>query len=489
VENGAPAESERIWEFTAYDVYAALRAPRVKTTSLKLAQPDVTLVLDRHGVIREISLSDANPDDRADDLIGRPWADTVADFGGDKIMSMFEDARASRVSSFRQVTQRFPGGRELLLEYTTVRLGGSGGFIAVGRNLQAVADLQAKLITAQQTMERDYWKLRQVESRYRILFDASTEAVLLVSAGDLRIVEANPAAIRALGMNPQRAKTLIGRELLPELGAEDREPVQSALAQARELGRAPGILLHLGAERTPWTVRASLMGAEPGPLYLLQFVQIGTGAPGIALDDDVSIEDLVERGPDAFLVLDREGVIISANRAFLDLVQVGTRSQAVGERVGRWLGRPGADMTALLSTLLRHGVVRLFSTTIHGELGIDTEIEISAVLSSEEEPTHVGMMLRDVGRRLAPISGAEGVKSLNLPAAEQVGKSTLRKLVKDTVQVVERHYVEAALQMTGGNRSAAAELLGLSRQNLYSKLDRYGLMGRADADQERDQPD
>jgi DNA-binding NtrC family response regulator len=38
--------------------------------------------------------------------------------------------------------------------------------------------------------------------------------------------------------------------------------------------------------------------------------------------------------------------------------------------------------------------------------------------------------------------------------------------------------------MTGGNRSAAAEVLGLSRQNLYSKLDRYGLMGKADADQD-----
>jgi DNA-binding NtrC family response regulator len=94
--------------------------------------------------------------------------------------------------------------------------------------------------------------------------------------------------------------------------------------------------------------------------------------------------------------------------------------------------------------------------------------------------------LRDVGRRLAPVGEAEGVGALRLPAAEQIGKSTLRKLVKDTVQVVERHYVEAALQMTGGNRSAAAELLGLSRQNLYSKLDRYGLMGKTDADQEED---
>ena len=35
--------------------------------------------------------------------------------------------------------------------------------------------------------------------------------------------------------------------------------------------------------------------------------------------------------------------------------------------------------------------------------------------------------------------------------------------------------VARALQATGGNRTAAAELLGLSRQSLYAKLGRYGL--------------
>jgi DNA-binding NtrC family response regulator len=44
---------------------------------------------------------------------------------------------------------------------------------------------------------------------------------------------------------------------------------------------------------------------------------------------------------------------------------------------------------------------------------------------------------------------------------------------------VERHYIEAALKLTEGNRTAAAEMLGISRQSLYMKLDRYGIDGRA----------
>jgi DNA-binding NtrC family response regulator len=63
---------------------------------------------------------------------------------------------------------------------------------------------------------------------------------------------------------------------------------------------------------------------------------------------------------------------------------------------------------------------------------------------------------------------------------EQIGKTPLRKLVDETTSVVERHHIKAALDLTNGNRTAAAEILGLSRQSLYAKLNRYGL----DADTE-----
>ncbi|NCX89735.1 MAG: hypothetical protein EBX02_11665, partial [Betaproteobacteria bacterium] len=41
--------------------------------------------------------------------------------------------------------------------------------------------------------------------------------------------------------------------------------------------------------------------------------------------------------------------------------------------------------------------------------------------------------------------------------------------------VIERLCIEAALVMTKDNRASAAEMLGLSRQSLYTKLRRYGL--------------
>jgi catechol 2,3-dioxygenase-like lactoylglutathione lyase family enzyme len=58
---------------------------------------------------------------------------------------------------------------------------------------------------------------------------------------------------------------------------------------------------------------------------------------------------------------------------------------------------------------------------------------------------------------------------------ELVGRVTLKDLVRETTDVIERLCIETALRLTGDNRASAAEMLGLSRQSLYSKLRRYGL--------------
>ena len=440
-------------------------------SGVNLAQPDVTLILDLGGIIQDVTLSNEMSGESADDWRGRHWVDTVSD-SGNKVLRMVEDACQSGVSAYRQINQRFPSGREIPMEYTTVRLGGKSGLIAIGRNLKAVAELQSRLIAAQQVMEQDYWKLREVETRYRLLFDASTEAVLLLTAGNLNIVEANPAAIRALGLAR-------GRDLMPEITPEEREPFQAMLQRVRQSGRAPGTVLHLGPTRQAWTVRASLMASEPGPIFLVQLAPAGSHQLQSQRPENIALDEFVDRLPDAFVVVNRDGTIRRANRAFLDLAQVGAEGAVLGERLGRWLSRPGADLSALLSNLQRHGSVRLFATSIQGELGGEAEVEISAVGTPTARPNHIAILMRDVSRRLVPAEGITSLQSALAAVIEQSGKATLRVLVRDTVELVERHYISAALELAGGNRTAASEILGLSRQGFYKKLAQYEIDGHS----------
>ncbi|MBS0531929.1 MAG: transcriptional regulator PpsR [Proteobacteria bacterium] len=442
--------------------------------ALPTMQPDITLLLDMEGVIREATLSPAMHGESVDGWLGRPWIEIAGDMGGDKVKRMVDDARASGISAFRQINQRFPSGLEIPMEFTTVLLGGRAGMLVIGKNLQAVAELQSRLIAAQQTMERDYWKLREIETRYRLVFDASDEAVVIVSPANLRIVEANRAAVEALNSSRRCNEDLGGREFLHEVASEDREAVREMLNRVRERGKALSILVHLGPDAKSWMLRGSLIASDPGHVFLLQFTAAANAGVESEQTTGSTVEKLIDRLPDGFVALDNTGIIRHANQAFLDLIQIGAKGSAIGESLGRWLWQPGADLNALFANIQRHGTVRLFTTTIRGELGTDTEIEISAAQNDGDEK-HVGVLLRNVARRLPAYGEGDMLRGALGPVSEQIGKSSLRKLVKNAVSIVEQHYVKQALELAGGNRTATAELLGLSRQSLYAKLNRYGL--------------
>ncbi len=441
----------------------------IQTTHLTVnsGQPDITLVLDFDAVITDVKLSNAIAGETVREWVGRAWSDTVADIGSDKVRRMVSDAREHGVSAFRQVTQRFPSGLELPIEYTTIRMDGQPGLLAVGKSLQAMSELQSRLVAAQHAMEQDYWKLREVETRYRLLFDASNEAVLLLRPDDLKIIKANPAAIRALGVTR-------GWDFLSEMEPQERAAFQGMLTVVRETGKAPGIVIHLGAQRDPWIVRATLMNTEASAAFMLQLASVGIRQPTDSVTP-MGMATLFERLPDSFVVVDRLGTVKRANRAFLDLVEASVDGAVVGKTLQKWLPVAGADLPVLLSQVLSHGAVRMFQTTMRGELGTETAVEISGIGDDDIRPSFVGFIIRDVSRRQPPAGQLE--RHHALPGLLPHDGVPLRRIVDEVIGIVERDYVLAALDRTDGNRAAAAELLGMSRQSLYAKLNRYGLDG------------
>ena len=93
------------------------------------------------------------------------------------------------------------------------------------------------------------------------------------------------------------------------------------------------------------------------------------------------------------------------------------------------------------------------------------------------ETGSAGIALQNALRKLYTAS-AKPTLTGTAPFARDVGTV---ELVRETTDVIERLCIEAALELTGDNRASAAEMLGLSRQSLYSKLRRFGL-GQRDAD-------
>jgi transcriptional regulator PpsR len=357
------------------------------------------------------------------------------------------------------------------VRYSAVQIGPNGRVVAVGRDLRTVAALQQRLVEAQQTMEREYARLRHAETRYRLLFQIASEPVVIVDSTTFKIVEANPAAGQFLNKSIKR---LAGRAFPDLFDGEGEKVVQAQLAQVRATGRADDVVAKLAEVKQECVVSASLFRQESSSHFLVRLSpETGEASAPRATSKFFSV---IENLPDGFVVTDLHGRILTANPAFLDMAQLATDEQARGEPLERWLGLPGVDLKALVSSVREHGSVRQFATVVRGEYGSKEEVEISAVSVLNGAHPCFGFMIRPVSRREAvkPRQKRELPRSVE-QLTGLVGRVSLKELVRETTDVIEKLCIEAALELTNDNRASAAEMLGLSRQSLYSKLRRFGI--------------
>jgi transcriptional regulator PpsR len=451
----------------------ALRGINAETAGLLIAMAaDVALVIDETGVILDVAFGEPGLAHAfGQDWIGRRWLDVVTADGRPKIEELVREAARRSPTRWRQVSHPAGEDGDIPIRYSAMRFGAAGRVLAAGRDLRPLAALQRRLSEAQQGIEREYTRIRNAEKRYRLLFHLAAEAVLIVDSDSERIMEANPAAATLLGVDLKRLQ----RQGFSELFAEQsRQAARSFLAAARVAQRVDNVHVALVRDQAGVLLTGSLY-RQDGSTHLLVLLSPLAESRTATSAQDASLLRLIEAMPEAFVVTDSDRRILTANPAFLDLVQATTVQQIHSEPIERWLGRPGVEIDVLYANLRAHGRVSNFSTVVRGEFGASEDVEIAA--SAVDGPTpSVGLAIRTSGLR----SGRETLGGRELPrTVEQfthlVGRVPMKNLVHETTDLIERLCIQAALELTRDNRASAAEMLGLSRQAFYSKLRRYGL--------------
>jgi transcriptional regulator PpsR len=481
-------------------IVKAFRSPRTTlgdldsetAAALIASAADIALILDEAGVIRDVSIA---AQDLAEDLagharwLGRRWADTVTGESRPKAEALVADAVSKTEPRWRHLNHPATRGPDVPILYAAVQAGTPNRIVAFGRDLRAVSSLQRRLVDAQQSMERDYARVRHVETRYRLLFEVASDAVLIVDGSNLRVLDSNPAARRLFGegggpggggpggAGSGGAGSGAGWRISRVFTEETARSVEQLLAGVVASGRPDDVHARLADGDREAVVSVSLFRDESRAACLLRIAATQTDPAGTVVPKIKSkLLKLMESAPDAFVVTADDGRVITANAAFLEMAQLPTEERAHGESLERWLGRSSTDLDILLANLRLHGSLRLFGTTLRGELGEPTEVEISAVTVMNGGQPCFGFAIRDVSRRLPMTSHRQGTLPRSMEnLTELIGRVALKDLVREATDVIERLCIEAALELTGDNRASAAEVLGLSRQSLYVKLRRYGL--------------
>jgi PAS domain-containing protein len=504
---------------------------------------DVALVMDGEGRVLDVRVRDA-----AFRLIaqrhwlGRRWHDIVTLESHDKVDALLQGALAGRPEPPRQVNHPARSGPDWPVLYTAVATRAvhddndspspaakkktaalaaraepaetTRYVVACGRDLRDTMTMQRQLVDAQQAMERDYWRLREAEGRYRSLFQASGEGVLIVDAAKLRVTEANPAALAMLEGKRGTTGKVVGSPLGAWIVEPGEEPLNAAASRARTLGQAQRLdaTLANGARASMWIdalrqdetpllmvrIAAAVESAGTGPKAKAArgsatsmhggsdaFAHAGAAGRGASfgMADGALIAAFVQQANDALAFTDTDGRIVLANRAFARLVQLPDDTQAVSRTLDRWVGRSGVELQVLLTNLRGAKSPGLFSTLLRGEQGLETPVEIAATplnAGGSGQAAHYAFAIRDTGRRLNGDASSRTMPAPPTSAAqlgELVGRVPLKQIVAETSDLIEKLSIETALKMSRDNRALAAQMLGLSRQSLYVKLHRYGLGG------------
>ncbi len=458
--------NERLVSFKSPKRFLADLDPSA-TAKVVASAADVALILDK-GVIKDIALGNSELSKEGYDAAwrGKKWIETVTIESRPKIQDLLKTTAKMR-PHWRQVNHPSPSGVDIPVKYTAVRTGSNDRIVAIGRDLRSISALQQRLVEAHQGLERDYDRLRDAETRYETLFHAVAEPVLIVDANTYEIESANPAALqRFAGIT----ETLVGSSLEDPFQKRAGRSIEVVIAKALASGSATSDVLQSRGEGA-WKLSVSPFRQDDKTLLIVRVLSED------ARDEAQSVELLgvLESLPDGLVVASDDLLILQANRAFSEMVRLSGHRQAIGRRLDDFLGRSGTDVNVLLSSMRNHGFVRNFATVLRDQFGAEERVEVSAVTAPSGESEVYGFSIRNVARRLE--TGArigEQLPSSVDQLTGLVGKVSLKEIVRESTDLIERLCIEAALEITEDNRASAAEMLGLSRQGLYSKLKRFG---------------
>jgi transcriptional regulator PpsR len=372
-----------------------------------------------------------------------------------------------------------PSGGEAAIQYVTVNIKGNK-LLAVGRNLERLAELQRRLVETQQSVERDYLRLRHIEARYRVLFETSPEAVMMVDAHSFRLLEVN---VGAQALFKDAGKRLVGRDFRECFEAANQGEVQALLRTALATGRIEMCSACMFGSMSVMTVSATVFRQEGGAQFLVRLTpQESSAASGQESDVSAVLSQAMAHFPDGWLLTDTSGTVKSVNEEGMALLGLTAASQVIGQPLERWMVRGAVDWGVLSTSLKQQLTVRNFATEVTTLSGMTLPVEISAVYLAKPEPLYA-VFVRDMDRRMQGTSlAAQALPNPFLELSQLVGRRPIKDIVGDTVDTIERMCIEAALELTHNNRASAAEMLGLSRQSLYVKLRRFGILSDNDPD-------
>ena len=440
---------------------------------------DIALVVEPSGIIRNaLSGQESRLFSEAANWPGRNIVDLIDDESARKFKRVQEklselDDEDGRYR-WAELIHHAERGDPYPIRYSVHCLANDDAVLMLGRDQRPVIEMQQQLLNAQIALERDFEAQREADARYRLLMEFTSDAIVLVSMTSGRIVDLNMLAAIVLGSG--RAE-LIGASFAEQFSLAKGIDLLGSLAldTSGQGGTSVEFPTLRGGNRVE--IRSRQFRAAGERLAFCKLSGPGEETKGLgSLASDLF--QLFQLGTDAIVFTNKDGVIEAASDAFLNITDSPSPSAVVGRSIGEFLGRGAVDLKVLLENARRAGHLRSYSTKLTTDFDAHISVELSATWLGDRSDPKLALVIRDATSATALRTDFALGQGDMRGVMELVGSSNLKDIVAETTNVVEKICIETAIELTRNNRVAAAEMLGLSRQSLYVKLRKYGLLSR-----------
>lgn len=449
-------------------------------SSLIASASDIALVVSKAGKILSVLINRSEASfGNLEHWEGRPIRDFLTTESIPKFESILAEFNDGHVTTkAMELNHTDNSVWEFPVRYSFHAFGDGDALIMLGRDLRSVAETQQQLVQAQMSLEQGYEARREFDARYRLLLRSVRDAIVFVSVNEGKIKDLNEPAAALLGSTRD---DLVGSSFSQEFKDRRREEFIESLVNTAISENTSAFDVQTKRNRRRVVITPNVFRAA-GERVLICRLEHADGTAAQPDELSLNLNVLYDKGADAVVFTSITGVILTCNDAFLDLVDAAHLVDVKGRTLADYLGRGQIDMSVLIENARRSGQMRLYSTKIMNEYGSKTAVEMSVTYLNDRSDPELGFVIRDASRvdaiRKTPMHSSEE-SSRNV--MELVGSASLKEIVAETTDVVEKMCIETAVNLTRNNRVAAAEMLGLSRQSLYVKLRKYGLLNK-DAD-------
>ena len=361
---------------------------------------------------------------------------------------------------------------DIPVRYTFHMMSSDKNILMLGRDLRPIVDMQQQLVAAQVALERDYEAQRGHETKFRVLMQSVSDAIVFVSATTGTIIDCNFGAEKVFG---RQRDALIGQ--LIGRSVEEMDTFDRIISAASD-GNDNSATLTMKHSKKRYAVSSTLFRFDDENGIMCRVIPQGAADGNMdALQENLS--HFYETGVDAIIFASKDGDFLSANDAFLKIASVAQAQSLKGRSVSEFLSRGAVDLKVILENTARMGSIRMYSTKIKGEHGTERHVEISSSALGAGDEMVFALLIRDTNRMEVSKTAPNARTEVDMRSViELIGSQSLKGIMSRTTDVVEKMCIETAVEMTSNNRVAAAEMLGLSRQSLYVKLRKYGLLER-----------